>query len=47
MTVHCVVRKNNEETPVEIFIDVRSAVARFEELQAGGEEGLTIYATDI
>lgn len=47
MTVHCVVRKNNEITPVEIFVDVRNAVARFEELKAEGEEGLTIYATDI
>lgn len=47
MTVHCVVRKTNETTPVEIFVDVRTAVARFEELQAEGEEGLTVYATDI
>jgi len=47
MVVHCVIKKNDETVPVELFSDVRSAVARFEELQAEGVEGLSIFATEL
>lgn len=47
MIVHCVVRKQNDEVPVEVFVDVRTALLKYEELSALGETGLSIYATEI
>lgn len=47
MVVHCLIKIHDEITPVELFADVRSAVARFEELEAEGVEGLSIFATEL
>ena len=47
MIVHCLIKLNDEVAPVELFTDVRSAIARYEELQSEGVEGLSIFATDL
>lgn len=49
MTVHVVIRKDYinslEDKPVELFVDLRQAIERYNELKE--VEEVTMYSTDI
>lgn len=47
MTIICVLRPNNPETPVELYLDASLASHRMSELFATGEEGLSLYTTEL